>query len=62
VIASGAEPAGRGYVPISKLARELGVSKRTLVRWCAAGKIPTARQIGRKWYVRRGAEVKGGPR
>jgi hypothetical protein len=42
---------GRGFVPLSRVATELGVPRRTLVRWCSTGRLSGARQIGKLWYV-----------
>jgi excisionase family DNA binding protein len=40
------------WVSVSDVARELGVSARTVERWCAHGKVPTAPRVdGSPWRI-----------
>lgn len=40
---------------VEQLAALLKVSCLTVQRWCRSGQLPTARKIGRRWYVPREA-------
>jgi excisionase family DNA binding protein len=44
---------GSGALSVKDVARELGVSKATVLRWVRAGKIEGFFRIGHKWLIRR---------
>jgi len=48
-----------GRVSVTKLAKELGVSTKTIVRWEKAGKIRPAKRDWRGWRVYSAEEVAG---
>jgi excisionase family DNA binding protein len=40
-----------GFLTDQRCARALGVSKRTVQRWCQAGELAGARKVGRSWRI-----------
>lgn len=41
------------YLGIKEVAKDLGVSKATILRWLQSGKLNGFFHIGRKWLIRR---------
>ena len=41
------------YLGIKEVAKDLGVSKATILRWLQSGKLDGFFHIGRKWLIRR---------
>jgi excisionase family DNA binding protein len=59
---------GPQLITAAEAARRLGVSKATMTRWIAAGKVPAVRTVGGQWRIRATwidaelARLGGGPR
>lgn len=47
------QTSGASALSVKDVARELGVSKATVLRWVRAGKIEGFFRIGHKWLIRR---------
>ena len=39
------------YVSVSKMAEKWGLSERSVRNYCAHGRIPNAKLIGKTWYI-----------
>lgn len=47
------EASGNGFLGVRDVAKELNVSKATILRWLKSGKLDGFFQIGRKWLIRK---------
>ena len=43
---------GKRLISAAEAARQLGVDKATVARWCQQGKIPAVRTLGGHWRIR----------
>lgn len=47
------KPNENNYLGIKDVAKDLGVSKATILRWLQSGKLDGFFHIGRKWLIRK---------
>ncbi len=47
------EASGNNFLGVRDVAKELSVSKATILRWLKSGKLDGFFQIGRKWLIRK---------